>query len=164
VTARPLAVVDIDGVLADVRHRLHHVAGRRRDWDAFFAAAPADPPHPEGMALLASLREDHDVVLLTGRPERCRADTVAWLATHDLGDLPLLMRPADDRRPAADLKVLRLRRLAQDRQVALVVDDDARVVAAARRAGFPVRHATWESRSDEAQLALFTAQEVDGRA
>jgi hypothetical protein len=25
---RPLAVVDIDGVLADVRHRLHHVKNR----------------------------------------------------------------------------------------------------------------------------------------
>lgn len=33
---KPLAVFDIDGVLADVRHRLPHVQGRPKDWDAFF--------------------------------------------------------------------------------------------------------------------------------
>jgi hypothetical protein len=27
--ARPLAVVDLDGVVADVRHRLRHLEGRR---------------------------------------------------------------------------------------------------------------------------------------
>ena len=38
-----LAVFDIDGVLADVRHRVHLVDRRRhRDWDAFFAAAVSD--------------------------------------------------------------------------------------------------------------------------
>lgn len=72
---RPLAFVDLDGVLADVRHRLHHLTGRRKDWDAFFAAAPHDPLHPEGQAIVEQLRRDHEVVCLTGRPERCRADT-----------------------------------------------------------------------------------------
>ncbi len=32
-----IAVFDIDGVLADATHRQHHVAGRPKDWDAFFA-------------------------------------------------------------------------------------------------------------------------------
>jgi hypothetical protein len=37
---RPLAVFDLDGVLADVRHRLHFLDRRPKDWDGFFAAAP----------------------------------------------------------------------------------------------------------------------------
>jgi hypothetical protein len=45
---RPLAVFDIDGVLADVRHRLHLVEGRPKDWDGFFAAAADDPPLTRG--------------------------------------------------------------------------------------------------------------------
>ena len=49
---RPLAFVDLDGVLADVRHRLHHLTGRRKDWDAFFDAAGQDPSHPEGKAVV----------------------------------------------------------------------------------------------------------------
>ena len=36
---RPLAIVDIDGVVADVRHRLVHVQSRPKDWDAFFDAS-----------------------------------------------------------------------------------------------------------------------------
>ena len=51
--ARPLAVFDIDGVLADVSHRLPFVARRPKDWDAFFAAAVDDPPFAQGVALAA---------------------------------------------------------------------------------------------------------------
>ena len=39
VSDRPLAVVDVDDDGVDVRHRLHHLRRRPRDWDAFFAAA-----------------------------------------------------------------------------------------------------------------------------
>ena len=46
---RPIAVIDIDGVLADVRHRLHLVHDRPKDWVAFFAAAPDDPPLETGL-------------------------------------------------------------------------------------------------------------------
>ena len=79
------AVVDIDGVVADARHRLHHIAGGHRDWERFFAAAGDDPPHPEGLALVATLAADHDVVFLTGRPGRYRSMTERWLADHGLG-------------------------------------------------------------------------------
>ena len=48
---RPLAVFDIDGVLADVRHRLRHVEQRPKDWDAFFAAEPDDPTLVAGIAM-----------------------------------------------------------------------------------------------------------------
>ena len=44
---RPLAVFDLDGTLADTRHRLHHLERRPADWDAFFAAARDDPPLPD---------------------------------------------------------------------------------------------------------------------
>src|SRR5659263_561226 len=47
---KPLAVFDIDGVLADVRHRLPHVQARPKDWDAFFAAIGKDPVLPDGLA------------------------------------------------------------------------------------------------------------------
>ena len=42
--SRPLAVFDVDGVLADVRHRLRFVERSPKDWDAFFSAAVDDPP------------------------------------------------------------------------------------------------------------------------
>lgn len=160
---RPLAIVDLDGVVADVRHRLVHLTGRRKDWDAFFAAAVDDPPHPEGIAVVERLQQDHDVVYLTGRPERCRADTEAWLERHGIGGHPLHMRSGRDRRPAAVVKPELLRTIAQGREVAVVVDDDDRVVEAMRRAGHQVLHADWEKRAAEEDAALEQAQEEQGR-
>lgn len=162
---RPLAVFDIDGVVADVRHRLRYVERRPKDWDAFFDAAVSDPPHAEGVALVKEhVAAGHDVVYLTGRPERCRRDTEHWLDEHGIGGFPVHMRPSDDRRPAAQVKVQVLASLAADREVALVVDDDELVVEALRRAGWNVRHADWELRAKEQQAALLQAQELEGRS
>lgn len=164
-----LAVFDIDGVLADVRHRLHHVATRPKDWTAFFGAAPLDPPLPDGLAAVAAAaRAGHGIVYLTGRPERCRDDTLAWLAAHGLPAGPLHMRGDADRRPARVTKVATLRRLARRHRIAMFVDDDAAVVAAIRTAGFPVHHADWMQTRDAppnggAQAVLFEIQEGEGR-
>jgi phosphoglycolate phosphatase-like HAD superfamily hydrolase len=138
------AVFDIDGVLADVRHRLHHVASRPKDWDAFFGAAPEDPALPEGLAAVTTAAAAGNVVIyLTGRPERCRADTLAWLAAQGLPPGDLFMRDDSDRRPARLTKVATLRRLARRFRIDVFVDDDAAVVQATRTAGFRVLHADW---------------------
>jgi len=156
---RPLAVIDIDGVVADVRHRLHLVQRRPKRWDEFFAAAPADPPLSEGIMLVRELAADHDILWLTGRPERTRAATETWLAAQGLEPGPLLMRADRDRRPARFAKREELRRLRRSRDVGVVVDDDPDVVATLRADGFPVRLADWLPHSS----TLRTAQERDGR-
>ena len=160
---RPLAIVDLDGVVADVRHRLKYVERRPKDWKRFFAAAVRDEPHPEGLAVVRRLEEDHEVVYLTGRPGHLRDDTLAWLDRHGIGGHELRMRPAGDRRPARQVKLAELRTLAEGRRVGIVVDDDDDVVAAMREAGYPVLHADWERRALADDEALRTAQEVEGR-
>ncbi len=160
---RPYAAVDLDGVLADVRHRLPHLAGHRKDWDAFFAAAPDDPPLAEGLAVVTRLTADHDVVYVTGRPERCRRDTLEWLRRHGLPTGRLVMRREGDRRPARLTKVALLRRLAGERPVAVLVDDDEQVCAAARAAGFAVLQADWMLTVGAGDDVLTEAQERDGR-
>ena len=156
---RPLAVVDIDGVVADVRHRLHFIQGSPRQWNRFFAAAADDPPLPAGIELVRALAADHDVLWLTGRPERNRRLTTAWLAAQGLPTEPLLMRPDRDFRPARMTKRDELRRLRRDRQVAVVVDDDPDVVDLLAADGFPTRLADWLPHTD----TLHDAQESDGR-
>jgi hypothetical protein len=81
---RRLAVVDIDGVVADVRHRLHLVEQRPKRWEEFFARSAGDPVLDEGAALVRELAVEHDIVWLTGRPERTRRLTERWLAEHGL--------------------------------------------------------------------------------
>jgi hypothetical protein len=160
---RPVAVVDIDGVVADVRHRLEYVMTRPKDWDAFFAAARHDPPHDEGIFLVRRLARDHDVIFLTGRPDRLRRDTSAWLEQHGIGGHRLVMRPDGDRRPAARVKLELVRELARERSIAVVVDDDPMVLATMKEAGYLTLHADWEARSTGADEALLTAQEVEGQ-
>ncbi len=156
---RPLAVFDLDGTLADVRHRLRHIAHRPKDWDAFFAAAPADPPLPTGVALARESARDCEVVYVTGRPERCRADTEDWLRRHDLPAGRLSMRRSGDRRPARLAKLELLRRLSRGRTVAVVVDDDEQVCDAYEAAGYRVLRVTWQDQS----AVLQQAQEAEGR-
>ena len=155
----PLAVFDIDGVLADVAHRLHHIEGRSKDWKAFFDAAPQDPPLAEGVALAREAAKDCEVVYVTGRPEQCRRDTVTWLGEQDLPEGRLVMRGPRDRRPARLAKPELLRALAHERVVAVVVDDDLEVCDAYEAAGWTVLRATWAARS----AALEQAQEEAGR-
>ncbi|MGH8773828.1 MAG: hypothetical protein ACRDWI_01180 [Jiangellaceae bacterium] len=157
--ARPFAVVDLDGVLADVSARLHHLEGPGKDWNAFFAGIPDDRPLAEGMAVARELAVEHDLVYLSGRPERTRPETEAWLREHGAPAARLRLRPDGDRRPARVLKVAVLRQLAQERSVAVLVDDDPAVCRAARAAGFTVFEATWSWQQSE----LFDAQEHLGQ-
>ena len=157
------AVFDIDGVLADVRHRLGYVQRAPKDWDRFFNAAPADAVLADGLAAVgAEVSAGRTVVYVTGRPERCRQDTVGWLVRHGFPAGSLTMRGDHDRRPARLLKPELVRALNRTGSVAVMYDDDESVVTALRAHGVPVVHAQWMS--TEAQEALFSVQEIEGRS
>ena len=159
VAAEPYAVIDLDGVLADVTARLHHLEGSRKDWRAFFAGIPGDPPYPEGLAVARELADAHELIYLSGRPEHTRAASEEWLRRHGAPPARLILRGDADRRPARIVKVALLRRLERERQVAVLVDDDPAVCRAARAAGFHVFEASWS----RPQPTLFDAQERRGR-
>lgn len=148
---------DIDGVVADVRHRLHHIVGHHA-WHRFFEDAADDPLLAEGAALARDLGRQHEIVWLTGRPDWLRDVTVDWMLRHDLPADELHMRPEGDFRPARVYKLGVLRRLAP-RGLAAFVDDDLEVVDAAVAAGYPAVVADWVPRED----ALRDAQERFGR-
>ncbi|MGW1005657.1 phosphatase domain-containing protein [Streptomyces sp. NPDC002520] len=158
-SGRPVAVFDLDNTLADTAHRQHFLERRPRDWDGFFSAAPADPPLAEGVALALEQAGECEIVYLTGRPERCRRATLDWLAEHGLPEGRVHMRGNADRRPARFTKLEILRRLARDREVRVLVDDDRLVCDDAERAGLTVLRAGWADRS----AALEDAQEREGR-
>lgn len=137
------AVFDIDGTVADCRHRAHHAAADPPDWEAFFAGSDLDSPLPQGVALALRYVATAELIWLTGRPERYRPTTVAWLQARGLPATNLHMRPDDDLRPAPIFKAELLTQLATRYDITLVVDDDDLVVAVLRQAGWPVLHAQW---------------------
>ena len=135
----PIAGVDIDGVLADPTHRLHHLSTRPKNWQRFFASVDKDAPLPEGKRLVSQLQEDGiALVYVSGRPEFLRRATVNWLDRHGFPQAPLYLRPRGDFRPAPVLKQEVYRRMAEEFEIRQIVDDDERVVETLRTAGFPV--------------------------
>ena len=164
-SAPTYAVFDIDGVLADVRHRLHHVQSKPKDWDAFFDAAVFDKVLDQGKtAVEREAGIGRTIVYVTGRPEGCRGDTVEWLERHGFPHGQVHMRGLNDRRPAKQVKPELVRRLLRSGDVAVIYDDDKAVIVALRQAltHTDVVHVTWMD-EPSAQATLFDAQELEGR-
>ena len=134
--AKEIVLFDIDGTLANVESRVHHIQGDSKNWRAFFEEMHSDTPIEPTVALYKKLWEhtDYDLYLLTGRPEKYRQMTMEWCARHDLPVKKLLMRPADDSREDFIIKEEILHGLqSQGHTVAFVVEDRNSVVAMWRR-------------------------------
>ena len=126
-------VFDLDGTLANLDHRLHLQI--TKDWRGFFAAVGRDEPIPHAIAVLEAMIEaGHRVEIWSGRSDECRAQTCAWLITHDFPLVTVLMRTAGDQRPDDDLKRDFLRGGGWPD---LIFDDRDRVVAMWRSLGIP---------------------------
>jgi hypothetical protein len=123
-------IVDLDGTLADCGHRLHHIrAGGAKNWDAFFAACHLDQPHEVVVALVRALKSEHRLIFCSGRPEKSRAATEAWLERHLGLRGPLYMRGDRDRRGDDIVKRELLARIRADGFAPeLAIDDRQRVV------------------------------------
>jgi hypothetical protein len=130
---------DIDGTVANLGHRLHHIERKPRDWRKFFGAESQDLPIVHIIELARDLAEAGvPIVYVSGRSDECRADTLAWFSTHDLPLGPLYMRRAGDRRPDHVVKAELLDEILQDGFLpSMAFDDRDRVVEMWRRRGVP---------------------------
>lgn len=96
-----VALVDIDGTIADCGHRLHHIEARpdfKKDWNAFYDAMVADKPIIGMCNLIRVLNDSYKIVYITGRPDSHRRQTSEWLDKFYLPRYDLVMRKAGDHR------------------------------------------------------------------
>lgn len=129
-----LIIFDMDGTLADVAHRRHHVAGKRKHWGRFFAGCADDTPCAPLFDLMrALLKTGYEVQIWSGRPEHTRAASEDWLKKHGCDLAIVRMRPDGDYQPDDLLKETWLHSLP--RPPVLVFDDRNKVVAMWRRNG-----------------------------
>lgn len=120
---KPIALIDIDGTIADVRHRLHHIKGPgRKNWKAFFEGMDRDTPIREMIDKVHELEREHDIIIVTGRPEEYRARTEKWLKANGVRYTQLFMRPSGDHRPDYAVKAEVLRQFPNER-IVLAIDD-----------------------------------------
>ena len=133
-------IFDIDGTLSDNEHRVHHLQGEKKDWDAFFAAQPLDTPRQDVLDVLCMYERDGCFIfLLTGRGEEWRDMTEAWLAKYNIHYDVLVMRPLGDR---TDDDILKLEQIkawqAEGFNIVGLFDDRMRICEAARNHGITV--------------------------
>ena len=142
-------IFDLDGTLADLSHRLHHIEAtpvRKKDWRAFFAAVVDDAPIAHVIQLARAIKFStarsyayrERVIIVSGRSDECREMTEAWLEKHDVPCDALYMRRAGDRRPDDIVKGEILDQvLADGWRPIMAFDDRDRVVAMWRARGIP---------------------------
>lgn len=138
-------IFDLDGTLADCRHRLHHVSGNNRNWKAFFEGIPDDDIHVPISALLECVHNAHAdggsfrPIFCSGRPEDYRKVTEEWIYEHCGIDAPLYMRKTGDFRKDAIIKLELLAQIRADGfNPILAIDDRPQVIDAWQSVGLPV--------------------------
>ena len=143
-------IFDIDGTLADASHRLHHIAGGKRDWAAFFAGMDDDPAVEPIRDLLLLVGRDNRIILCSGRPENYRSVTEAWCRRHAIAHSALYMRPEGDMRPDHVVKAQLLAGMREDGyEPWLAIDDRPSIVAMWRENGITcLQCRDWDERPE----------------
>ncbi|MEZ0212468.1 MAG: AAA family ATPase [Xanthobacteraceae bacterium] len=142
-------IFDLDGTLADIEHRVHHVRDGKREWDEFFAACSDDRLHHHVRETLdAHLARGNRVEIWSGRSDVVRAETETWLIANRIDpDLLTHMRAEGDNTPDVQLKRFWLNQLHDSERPDLVYDDRQRVVDMWRDEGIPCFQVTanWDA-------------------
>jgi hypothetical protein len=123
-----IVIFDIDGTLADVSNRRHHVEKRPRNWEAFFEGMKEDQAIAAMVRLCNILYSSGiKIILCSGRFEKHRVETEEWLQQQGVNYHELILRKDNDRRTDMDVKRDMLVLIDKSR-VLFVVDDRGRVV------------------------------------
>ncbi len=135
-------LVDIDGTLADLSHRLPFIQNKPADWKRFFAACPQDKPIQEVIEVVQSLTSyGHSVIAVSGRSDEIRQETEDWLYHHGILFTKLYMRHAGDHREDSIVKSELLDEILKDTPISSiggVFDDRRQVVDMFRKRGLRV--------------------------
>jgi len=125
-----IVVFDIDGTLAKIDHRLHHVKKKPKDWTSFDAEISQDEVNEPVAEVMRSMSSRNLILLASGRNERSRSKTEEWLSLHNLDNYQkLYMRPKLDYRCDSIVKKDILGQIIVDYgKPDMVFDDRPRVV------------------------------------
>lgn len=123
-------IVDIDGTLADVEHRVHHVRKEQKDWKSFNDSMDQDRLNHWCAKLIEAMKiQDFDILFVTGRDENYREKTQSWMKQHQIKYDHLFMRAAVDFRSDDEVKKeVYLQEIKDKWEVLFVVDDRLSVV------------------------------------
>ena len=98
-----IKIWDLDGTLALNEHRQHFLEEKPKNWKAFNAACGDDKPNVPIIKLQQALHCDEQIIL-SGRSEEMKFDTIDWLQRHNIQYDGLYMRRKNDYRDDTEVK------------------------------------------------------------
>lgn len=124
----PAIIVDLDGTLANIDERRANLL-KTNDWDSFNSKVLEDKLNYWCREIIEKFRQEYKIILVTGRKESCRADTIQWLRHHQVHYDDLYFRKDDDFRKDILVKEDIYKEFILDiHSVLFVVDDRKSVV------------------------------------
>ena len=137
-TRESVAIIDIDGTIADCTHRLYLIGkspeqylyekenySKHPDWDRFYELTQYDAPMEKNIRIIKKFLRRHSAkpVFVTGRNEITESDTRKFIERHT-EEYGLYMREKEDRRKAFEIKRDHLKVLLKRYSVVAAFDDD----------------------------------------
>ena len=108
-------LLDLDGTVADLSHRLHYIKNGNRDWKSFFAEVGKDKPIWQVIDVVRALHDEgHYIVAVSGRSNVCEKETIQWLYDNEVPFDDLYMRQEGDYRPDTIVKEEILHQLREE--------------------------------------------------
>jgi uncharacterized HAD superfamily protein len=132
-------IIDLDGTLADIRVRLKHLEGKDKDWKSFNKTIETDELHEWCREIIHRFQEDHKIIIVSGRTDDLKKQTLEWLKKYDVPFDYLFMRKSKDFRPDNLIKLEIFENKIRDKfHIVFVLDDRQKVVDMWRALGMVV--------------------------
>ena len=138
-------IVDIDGTLADIDHRVHHIQKDTKDWKSFNDEMGGDKLNPWCKDLIIAMKKQGNlIILLTGRDVEHKNHTQTWLKDNQVPYDYLFMRRLGDMREDDVVKEeIFLQEIKEQFQILFVVEDRLKVVKKWRELGIVCLQCDW---------------------
>ncbi len=132
-------IIDLDGTLADIRVRLKHLSGKKKDWKSFNKTIETDELHEWCREIIVRFASDHKIIIVSGRTDDLKKETETWLKKFQVPYHYIYMRKANDFRSDTIIKREIFEREIKDKfKIKFVVDDRQKVVDMWRAEGLVV--------------------------
>jgi uncharacterized HAD superfamily protein len=138
-------IIDLDGTLTNVDHRIFHVKANPKNWEGFHGLMNKDIINQWCLNILINFQEKgYKILFLTGREEHYREKTLNWLKDHNISFETLWMRKTKDPRPDEVFKKEIYETFIKDQfDVEFILEDRLKVVKMWREIGLTCLQCDW---------------------
>lgn len=137
---RPAYIVDVDGTVANLDHRLHFLNQQPKNWKMFSSAEQLakDNPIVPVIEVVNALWPFNDIVIVTAREgtQNAQNATINWLNQHDIPFNQIFFRKERDYRPDEIIKSEIYDEIEHHWEIKAVFDDRPAVVEMLRNRGY----------------------------